>query len=102
MHVDTDHVPARREPQLTWQASSMSQASPLLADQGVLGIGAEPPVGSGLASGAGQVVVVTGAAVLGPSAGLEVPAAESPDPFFAAFSNTWRSVNSWKKRSPTG
>jgi hypothetical protein len=23
-------------------------------------------------------------------------------PFFAAFSSTWRSVNSWKKRSPTG
>ena len=38
----------------------------------------------------------------GPSARLEMPAAESPDPFFAAFSSTWRSVNSWEKRSPTG
>jgi hypothetical protein len=74
----------------------------LMADQSVLAVGAEPSVGSGLASGARQVVVAAGAAVLGPSAGVEVPAAESPDPFFAAFSSTWRSVNSWKKRSPTG
>ena len=59
-----------------------------LADQGVLAVGAEAPVGSKLASATGQVVVVTGSAVLGPSARLEVPAAESPDPFFAAFSNT--------------
>jgi hypothetical protein len=29
-------------------------------------------------------------------------AAEGPDPFFAAFSSTWRSVNSWKNRSPMG
>ena len=74
----------------------------LAADQGVLAVGAEPPVGSGLASGAGQAVVAAGSAVFGPSARLEVPAAEGPDPFFAAFSSTWRSVNSWKKRSPTG
>jgi hypothetical protein len=60
----------------------------LLADQGVLSIGAEPPVGSGFASGAGQTVVATGLAVFGPSTRLEVPAAESPDPFFAAFSST--------------
>jgi hypothetical protein len=74
----------------------------LTADQGVLAVGAEPPVCSGLASGAAQAVVPAGPAVFGPSALLEVPAAESPDPFFAAVSSTWRSVNSWKNRSPTG
>jgi hypothetical protein len=74
----------------------------LMVDQGVLAIEAEPAVGSGLASGTGQVVVAAGAAVFGPSARVEVPAAESPDPFFAAFSSTWRSVNSWKNRSPSG
>ena len=74
----------------------------LEADQGVLSVRAEPPVGAGLASGAGEVVFAAGPAVLGPSARLEMPAAESPDPFFAAFSSTWRSVNSRKNRSPTG
>jgi hypothetical protein len=72
------------------------------ADQSVLAVGAEPSVGSGLASGAGQSVIATGVAVFGPSARLEVPAAEGPDPFFAAFSSTWPNVNFWKKRSPTG
>jgi hypothetical protein len=38
----------------------------------------------------------------GPSARLEVPAAEGPQTFFAAFSSTCRSVNSRKNRSPTG
>jgi hypothetical protein len=66
----------------------------LAADQGVLAIGAEPPVGPGLASGAGQAVVAARPAVFGPSARLEVPAAEGPHPFFAAFSSTCRSVNS--------
>ena len=51
----------------------------LAADQGVLAVGAEPSVGSRFASGAGQVVVAAGSAVLGPSARLEVPAAEGPD-----------------------
>ena len=73
----------------------------LPADQSVLKVGAEPSVGSGLTSGAGQVVVAEGSAVFGPSR-LEVPAAEGPDPFFAALRSTWRSVNSWKNRSPTG
>jgi hypothetical protein len=68
----------------------------------VLAVGTEPSVGSGLAPGAGQAFVSAGSAVLGPSAGLEMPAAEGPKPFFAEFSSTWRSVNSWKKRSPTG
>jgi hypothetical protein len=102
-HVDPDHVSARREPQL---ALAREQHLPRLvllpADQGVLAVGAEPAVGSGLAAGAGQAAVAAGSAVLGPSTRLEMPAAEDPDPFFAAFSNTWRSVNSWKNRSPTG
>jgi hypothetical protein len=74
----------------------------LQADPGVLAVGAEPSVGSGLASGAGDGVVAAGAAVLGPSARLKMPPTEGPQRFFAAFSSTWRSVNSWKKRSPTG
>ena len=74
----------------------------LLADQSVLAVGAEPSVGSWFASRAGQAGVAARPAIFGPSAGLEVPAAEGPDPFFAAFSSTWRSVNSWKNRSPTG
>jgi hypothetical protein len=72
------------------------------ADQSVLAIGTEAPVCSTVASGTGEAVDSAGVAVFGPSARLEVPAAEGPQPFFAAFSSTWRSVNSWKKRSPTG
>ena len=95
MHVDANHVPARREPQLPLaRKQHLPGFMLLLADQGVLAVRAEPPVGSRLSSGAGQVVFPAGFAVLGPSTGLEVPAAEGPDPFFAAFSNTWRRVNS--------
>ena len=74
----------------------------LATDQGVLAVGAALSIGSGFAPGAGEAVVAAGSAVFGPSGGLEMPAAEGPDPFFAAFSSTWRSVNSWKNRSPTG
>jgi hypothetical protein len=74
----------------------------LATDQGVLAVGAEPTVGAGPASGAGEILVSAGSAVFGPSARLETPAAEGPQPFFAALSSTWRSVNSWKNRSPTG
>jgi hypothetical protein len=103
VHIDTDHVAVRREPQLALAGQQDVPGFVLLpGDQGVLAVGAEVPVGSTLASGAGQAVVVAGPAVLGPSAGLEVPAAEGPDQFFAAFNSTWRSVNSWKNRSPTG
>jgi hypothetical protein len=80
MHIDPDHVPAWCEPQL---ALAGKQHVPglvlLMADQGVFAVGTEPSVGSGLASGAGQSVIATGVAVFGPSALLEVPAAESPD-----------------------
>jgi hypothetical protein len=51
----------------------------LLADQGVLAIGAALSVRSGRAVGAGQAVVAAGSAIFGPSPRLEVPAAESPD-----------------------
>jgi hypothetical protein len=103
VHVDAGHVAARCEPQLALAGEQHMPGFMLLsADQGVLSIGAELPVGSGLASGAGQAVVSAGLAVFGPSARLEMPAAEGPYPFFAAFSSTWRSVNSWKNRSPTG
>jgi hypothetical protein len=68
-HIDTDHVAARREPQLALAGDKHLPSLMLLAaDQSVLAVGAEPTVGSGLASGAGQVVVAAGSAVLGPSA----------------------------------
>jgi hypothetical protein len=103
VHVDADHVATRRQPRLALAGYQHLPGFVLLpADQSVLAVGAEPSVGSGLASRAGQAAVPTGFAVLGPSALLELPAAEGPDPFFAAFSSTWRSVNSWKNRSPTG
>jgi hypothetical protein len=73
-------VPARREPQLTLAGEQRVPRLVFLpADQGVLAVGAEPPVGSALASGAGQAVVAAGLTVLGPSARLVMPAAESPD-----------------------
>ena len=102
-HVDPDQVAARGKPQLALAGEQHVPGLVLLpSDQGVLAVGAELSVGSGLASGAGEAFFAAGSAVFGPSARLEVPAAESPDPFFAAFSSTWRSVNSWKNRSPTG
>jgi hypothetical protein len=89
MHVDADHVAARGKPQLALASEQHVPGLVLrMADQGMLSIGAEAAVGSGFASGAGQTVVATGPAVFGPSTRLEVPAAESPDPFFAAFSST--------------
>jgi hypothetical protein len=103
VHVDPDHMPARREPQLSLAGEQHLPAFVLLtADQGMLAVGTAPSVGSRFTSGAGQVVVATGVAVFGPPALLEMPAAEGPQPFFAALSSTWRSVNSWKNRSPTG
>jgi hypothetical protein len=37
----------------------------LTADQGMLAVWAEPPIGSGLASAAGEAVVAAGSAVFG-------------------------------------
>ena len=80
MHVDAGRMPARRKPQL---ALAREQRVPgfmfLAADQGVLTVGAEPSLGSRFTSGAGQAVVATRPAVFGPSARLEMPAAEGPD-----------------------
>ena len=71
---------ARREPELALAGEQhVPRLMLLLADQGVLAVGAALSVGSGLTLGAGQAVVAAGSAVFGPSAGLEVPAAESPD-----------------------
>jgi hypothetical protein len=103
MHVDPNYVTARGEAQLPLACEQhVPGLMLLLADQSMVTVGAALSVGSGLASGAGQAAVATGPAVFGPSAGLEVPAAESPDPFFAALRSTWRSVSSWKNLSPTG
>jgi hypothetical protein len=83
MHVDPDHMTAGCEPQLALAGEQHLPGFMLLpADQGMLPIGTEPSVGSRFASGAGQAVVAAGSAVFGPSARLEVPAAEGPDPFF--------------------
>jgi hypothetical protein len=80
IHVDPDHMPARRQPQLSLTGElDVPGLMLLVADQGVFAVRAEASVGSGLASGAGEVVVAAGLAVFGPSAGLEVPAAEGPD-----------------------
>ena len=80
VHVDAGDVPARREPQLSVAAEQhVPGLMLLLADQGVLAVGAEPPVGAALAPGAGQAALSAGPAVVGPSAWLEVPAAEGPD-----------------------
>jgi hypothetical protein len=74
---------ARRQPQLALAGEQHLPGFMLMpADQGVLAVRAEAPVCSGLASGAGEAVITAGVAVFGPSALLEVPAAESPDPFF--------------------
>jgi hypothetical protein len=95
VHIDADHLAARRKPQLSLAGEQdVPRLVLLMADQGMLAVRAEPSIASGPASGAGQAVLAAGSAVLGPSAGLEVPAAEGPNPFFAAFSSTWRSVNS--------
>jgi hypothetical protein len=81
-HIDADHVPARREPQLILARSHhVPDLVFSLADQGVLAVRAELAVGSWLASGAGEAAVAAGSAIFRPSARLEVPAAEGPDPF---------------------
>jgi hypothetical protein len=78
-HVDPNHVPAWRQPHLTLAGEKHFPSFVLLpADQGVLAIGTEASVGSGLASGAEEAVVAAGSAVFGPSTRLEVPAAEGP------------------------
>jgi hypothetical protein len=96
-------VAARRQPDLPLTGEQHVPGFMLLtADQGVLAVGAALSIGSGSASGAGELFLLAGPTVFGPSAGLEMPAAEGPQPFFAALSSTCRRVNSWKKRSPTG
>jgi hypothetical protein len=77
MHVDPNYATARPQPQLSLARKQHVPGLVLLsADQGMLTVGAEPPVRSGFASRAGQAVVAAGSAVFGPSARLEVPAAE--------------------------
>jgi hypothetical protein len=80
VHVDADYVPARREPQLALAGAQHIPGFVFLpADQGMLAVGAEPSVCSRLTAGARQPVVAAGPTVFGPSARLEVPAAEGPD-----------------------
>jgi hypothetical protein len=79
IHIDADYMPIQREPQLTLASEQQFPGLMfLLAHQGVLAVGTESAVGSELSSGAGQAVVPAGFAIFGPSAGLEVPAAEGP------------------------
>jgi hypothetical protein len=80
MYVDADHMPTRREAQLALAGYQLLPSLMLLpGDQDVLAVGAEPPVGSGRASGAGQVVVTAGSALSGPSAAGTFSPAEGPD-----------------------
>jgi hypothetical protein len=70
VHVDADHMSARREPKLALACKQHVPSFVLLpADQGVLAVGAELSIGSGLASCAGQAVIAAGPAVLGPPPG---------------------------------
>jgi hypothetical protein len=80
VHINADDVAARREPKLPLAGDQSVPGLMLLsADQGVIAVGAEAPVGSKLASRAGEIVLSASSTVLGPSAWLEVPAAESPN-----------------------
>ncbi len=77
MHVDADHVAARRKPQLPMAGEQHVPGLVLLpTDQGVLALGVLP-IGSGRPSGAGEPLVSAGPTVFGPSARLKVPAAEA-------------------------
>jgi hypothetical protein len=79
-HINADHMSAGRQPQLALAGEQRVPGFMFLeADQGVLAIGAEPSVSSGLASGTGQVVVSAGTAIFRAPARLEVPATEGPD-----------------------
>jgi hypothetical protein len=73
IHVKGYDLPARRQPQLALAGEQHVLRLMLLpADQGVLVVGAEPPVGSGFVSGAGKAVVAPGPVVPEPSARLVV------------------------------
>ena len=73
-------MPAGGEPQLALAGEQHLPGLVLLsADQGVLAVGAELSVGTVPASGAREPFLLASPAVLGPSARLEVPAAEGPD-----------------------
>jgi hypothetical protein len=79
IHIDADHVSARRQSQLSLASQQqVPNLMLLLAGQGVLAVGTESPVEPNLATGAGQAIVAAGSTVFGPSARLEVPAAEGP------------------------
>ena len=79
-HLDPDHMSTRRKPQLSLAGEQHIPGFMLLAaDQGVLAVGAALSMGSGFAPGAGKAFVSARSAVFGPSARLEVPAAEGPD-----------------------
>ena len=76
-------MPTRRQPQLALAGKQHVPGFMFLgADKGVLAIGAEAAVSSWFTSCAREAIVAAGSAVFGPSALLEVPAAEGPDPSF--------------------
>jgi hypothetical protein len=80
VHVDPGYVTARRQPHLPLAGDQHVRGFMLLAtDQSVLAVGATLSIGSGFAPAAGNAVVAAGPAVFGPSAWLDVPAAEGPD-----------------------
>lgn len=99
--VEADDLPGRADAQLAAVFADQQKERVLLFRAGrMLPVGAAIGRFYSFAAGAGAFVLAAPFAVVGPSA--VAPAAESPDPFFAAVSSTCRRVNSWKNRSPTG
>ena len=88
VHVLADGMAARRQPDLPLARKEHVPGFVLLMLIRLLAVGAALSIGSGFAAGAGEAVVAAGAAVFGPSVRLEVPAAEGPQPFFAALRST--------------
>ena len=99
--VEPDDLTRRPDAQLTAMLADQQKDRLLFFRPGrVLPVGTAFSSAYAFVLGAGASFVAAPFAVVGPSA--EVPAAESPNPFFAAVSSTCRRVNSWKNRSPTG
>ena len=88
-HLDSDDVARRGETQLSEARQDHIPGLMLLQRLlGVFGVGAQAFACVQAADCAGGAFIPAGLTVSGPSAWLEMPVAESPDPFFAALSNT--------------
>ena len=94
-HVDAEHPAGRHDAELSEGGGEHLPGLVFLQrDRRVFAIRAGLAVQPEAASGAGRALFLTGFAVSGPAAGMEVPSAEGPDAFFADVSSTCLSVNS--------